>query len=334
MNVKIGSKTIGDGYSPFIIAEAGSNHNGYLKNAKKMVEEAASAGVDAIKFQTFKAEDFMARNSIFFKILKKLELDENDFMEIRDHAKKHKIMFFSTPLSETSTDILSKLKIPVYKIASGDLTHIPLIKYVASKNKPIILSTGMANLDEIKNAVKACLSQKNKRIILMHSVSGYPTPEHEANLNSIFTLKEKFPYPIGYSDNGNGIFVSSLAMSLGANIIEKHFTLNKKMKGPDHAMSADPREIKQLVNNAKMMQSILGDGKIQCMYSELQNKIDARRSITALQEIKKGEKIKKMMIGIKRPAKGIDPIDIDKVVGKITSKKIRQDQPIKWSDLN
>jgi N,N'-diacetyllegionaminate synthase len=331
--IKIANTSVGNNSKVFIIAEAGSNHNGDIKIAKKMIEAAKLSDIDAIKFQTFRAKDFVVSDSKAFKILKKVELTSLDFEELSDFAKSQGIIFFSTPLSENATDILSKLSVPVFKIASGDLTHIPLIKYVAKKRKPIILSTGMASMDEVKNAVKAVCSQNNEKIIILHSVSGYPTPYNEANLNMIRTLKKEFQYPIGFSDNGEGTFVPLLAVANGAKIIEKHFTLSKKIKCLDRSISLDPKEFKHLVEETRKIEEILGDGIKKCQPSEMEDRIQSRRSLLAEIEIKKGTKITREMIGIKRPALGISPAFLEKVVGKVSQKNIQPRHFIKWSDV-
>ena len=333
MELKIKNKRIGKNNPTFVIAEAGINHNGNLKIAKKLILKAAEIGSDAIKFQTFTASDLTSTKSKYYKIFKKLELNESQFGEISDFAKSHNIIFLSTPFSENAVDILDKLKVPVFKIASGDLTHIPLIKYASSKNKPMIISTGMGIIKEVNDAVKAIKSQKNNKIAIMHSVSAYPTPHNESNLKAILTLQNNFEVPIGYSDNGNNLLIPLIAVSIGAKIIEKHFTLSKKMKGPDHELSANPKEFKEMINNIKMIEESLGDGKKQCQQSEFENMIQSRRSITTNIKIPKNIKIERSMISIKRPATGIEPKFINSVIGKITKKTIGKDESIGWKNI-
>jgi len=331
--VSISKKIINKNSPPFIIAEAGLNHNGKLYLAKKMIDSAKKAGADAIKFQTFKASDFLTTDSPHFKIIQKLELSDTEFSELFDYCKKRKIIFGSTPFSVESVDFLAKLPVPFFKISSGDLTHIPLIKHIASQNTPIILSTGMGTIREIKNAINSILSQNNKKIIIMHSVSSYPTPETESNLNTILTLQNKFKFPVGYSDNGAGLLVPLTAISLGAKIIEKHFTLDKKMKGYDHAFSADPKELEELVKQSKKLPKILGNGKVGFQPSEFSGRIQFRRSIISNAVIPKGTKISEDMVSIKRPAKGIEPKYFKKILGKKTKQTIPANQSIKWNDL-
>lgn len=333
MNIKIAEKQIGKKYPVFVVAEAGINHNGNVKIAKNMISSAKDCGADAIKFQTFRAGDLASKKSKFFKIFKKVEIDYTHLGELSDHAKKERIIFFSTPFSEEAVDVLADLHVPAFKIASGDITHIPLIKKAASKKKPIIISTGMSNFAEIDFAVKAIKSERNNKIIIMHSVTSYPTPSSDANLRAINTLQCRYKYPIGYSDNGAGILVPIIAVSLGARIIEKHFTLNKKMNGPDHSFSADPNELSLLVKKIRETEIILGDGKKNPQPSELQNIQHARRSIITLVDIKKGDKLTYSNIAIKRPGIGIIPLNFHKVIGSSAKRNIKIDQPIKWSDI-
>lgn len=333
LNIKIAGKQIGQTRPVFIVAEAGINHNGSVRIAKKMISSAKDCGADAIKFQTFKAYDLASKNSKYFKIFEKVEIDYTDLGELSDHAKKEGIVFFSTPFSEEAVDILADLRVPAFKIASGDITHIPLIRYVASKKKPVIISTGMSNFAEIDSAVRAIKSQKNDKIVIMHSVTSYPTPPSDANLKTINTLERRYKYPIGYSDNGSGVLVPIIAVSLGARMIEKHFTLSKKLKGPDHYFSADPSELSTLVKQTRETEKILGDGKKTPQPSELENIQHARRSIVATTDIKKGSKITYDNIAIKRPGTGIMPLNVHRVIGTSARRDIKIDQPIKWSDI-
>lgn len=333
MKIKIANRWIGKDFPVFIIAEGGINHNGSVKIAKKLIEKAVDAGADAIKFQTFTADDLTSPKSKFYETFKKLELSFDDFSELKDHAKKQDIMFLSTPFSFEAVDMLDRLKVPAFKIASGDLTHIPLIKHIALKNKPIIISTGMANMTEVKYAVKTIEATGNKKIIILHSSSTYPTPPEEANLNAIQSMEHQFSYPIGYSDNGNDMLVPLIAISLGAKLIEKHFTLNRSSNGPDHIVSLDPTLFTNLVRNIRHVEKILGNGIKKCQPSEMENKIEARRSLTAKISLEPGSKILEKSIGFKRPAKGIEPQFINKVIGKKVIRQINVGESIKWKYL-
>lgn len=333
LKIKISNKFIGDEYPTFIIAEGGINHNGDIKIAKKIILEAKNAGADAIKFQTFKASDLVSNKSKYFHLFKKLELESNDFTELSDYSKSHGIIFLSTPFSNQAVDLLSRLHVPAFKIASGDLTNIPLIKYTASKKKPMIVSTGMGTLNEIHDAVKAIKTTGNKNILLMHSVSAYPTPPHEVNLNAIEKMAKRFHCPVGYSDNGNDMLVPLISVAKGAKLVEKHFTIDKKMKGPDHSLSANPIEFKTLVERIRAVERMSGTGLKCCQPSELQNRIYARRSIVAKVAIQKGTIIKQEMLAIKRPAIGIEPKHLHKLLGKKAFRKIGAEESIRWKDI-
>lgn len=331
--IKISNKKIGSTCPIFLVAEAGINHNGRLSIAKKLISEAKNVGSDAIKFQTFKAEDLASPNSQYFKLFKKVELSKSDFAELSDYSKSEGIIFLSTPFSNDAIDILTKLNVPCFKIASGDLTNIPLIEYAASKKKPIILSTGMSNIIEIKQAINAVKISKNNKIIILHSVSGYPTPYYETNLNAIRYLEKMFGYPTGYSDNGDEELVPLTAAAVGATMIEKHFTLNRKMIGPDHKMSSDPSHLKKIITNIRKIEEMLGSEEKKVQSSEKSVRRNARRSLIALTTIEKGSLIKKEMIGIKRPATGLEPKFLKNILGKKTKKKINTGKYIQWNDL-
>lgn len=333
MRIRISNKFVGDKYPTFIVAEGGINHDGKIKTAKKLILKAKESNADAIKFQTFTATDLTSIKSKYYKSFKKLELQPHEFAELADYAKSNKIIFLSSPFSNKAVELLSKLKIQAYKIASGDLTNLPMIKFASKKNKPMIISTGMGNLKEIQEVIKTIKSTGNKKIILLHSVSSYPTPVCDVNLKAIQTLKSSFPFPIGYSDNGNDLLVPIIAVSMGAKVIEKHFTLNRKAKGPDHSLSADPKQFKTLVKNIRLVEKMLGNGIKKFQPSEKDNRIHTRRSITAEVTIPKGTKIERSMIGIKRPATGIEPKYFEKLIGKNVTRTIKLDESLKWKDI-
>lgn len=333
MKIKISKKTIGENHPIFFVAEAGINHNGKLRLAKKLISEAKNAGSDAIKFQTFRADDLASRDSQYYNLFKKLEFTKEDFGELSDYSKENGIIFFSTPLSEEAIEILYELNVPAYKIASGDITNIPLIEYAASKQKPIILSTGMSNINEIIEGVNAIKNSNNNEIILLHSVSGYPTPYFEANLNAIKFLNKKFEYPIGFSDNGDERLVSLIAASLGARMIEKHFTLDRNMTGPDHKISSNPNQLKNMIQDIRKIEKMLGLDVKQIQNCEKNIVKQARRSLIALKPILKDEVITKEHIGIKRPEKGLQPKFLKKIIGKKSKKNIKEGQFIQWNLL-
>jgi len=333
MKIKIANKNVGDGCPTFVIAEGGLNHNGDVRLAKKIVENAANVGADAIKFQTFDASDLVSSKSKAHNLFRKLELSDSDFSELNDFAKSNQIIFLSTPFGIKAVNLLIRLKVPAFKVASGDLTNLPLISYIARNKKPIILSTGMGNVKEINEAVQAIKSVKNNKIIIMHSVTSYPTPYNEVNLRTLNTLKMKFKFPIGYSDNGNNDLVSLVAVAMGSKVIEKHFTINKKLRGPDHRISADPKQMKNLIMQIRQIEEMFGTGIKNPQPSELGNLVMARRSIHTIQNIKKNSHLTTEMIAIKRPAVGIHPKFYYKILGKKTKRNLSIDEPIKWSDL-
>jgi|TARA_B110000438_G_scaffold301894_1_gene357995 sialic acid synthase SpsE len=330
---KIGKKFIGKNYPAFIIAEAGINHNGKLKFAKKLIDSAKKCNVDAIKFQTFKADDFTSTSSPYYKLFKKVELSDSDFGELSDYANQCELEFLSTPFSNDAVELLSKLKVSCFKISSGDLTHLPLIKYASSKNKPILLSTGMGSINEIKESIKEVLKTNNQKIGLFHSISSYPTPYNQTNMLAMQTMMEKFVFPIGYSDNGSDMIVPEVAISLGAKLLEKHFTLDKKMKGPDHKLSASPIQMKELVQRVRQIEEIIGDGQKKPQKCEMEGLIAIRRGIITKKDLKKGETITANSIKIARPAKGIEPKFFDKLIGRKILKNIPNNTPLKWNQI-
>jgi len=328
-SIKIENKEIGDDKPVYVVAEAGLNHNGDIHLAKKLIEKAAECGADAIKFQTFKTEEFLTTNSQYFDNFKKVELSYEEFGELNDYSKNMEISFFSAPFDLESATFLNKLDIPCFKIASSDLTNFPLIKNIANFGKPMIISTGLANMKEIEEVVELCQSQNNKQLILLHSVSNYPTLPEETNLKVISSLKNKFDYPIGYSDNGDSILVDIASVCMGANMLERHFTLDKKLKGPDHFFSITPTELKNLIQQIRLIEKIKGDGNKKPQDSELQLLKVIRKSLTAREDIKKGQIFTPENVAIKRPEDGIEPKYYDDIIGKKANLDIKKDTPLK-----
>lgn len=328
--MKIRNRKIGGDGKTFIVAEAGLNHNGELEQAKELVKKAKRADADAIKFQTFKAEKLASKKNKYFELFRSLELKKNEWVELKKVADGIGIIFFSTPLDEESADFLDELNVPAFKIASGDLTHLPLLKHVGKKKKPIILSSGMGTIPEIDEALNAIYSTGNKEVALLHCVSNYPAKIGDMNLRVIPTLREAFQVPVGLSDHTREIITPIAAVSLGAAIIEKHFTLNKNLPGPDHRASLEPGEFKTMVRGIRNVEKALGDGiKVQ-KKSELKIKISARRSLVSRADIPKGVRITKCMIKVARPGGGIEPKFIDIVLGRKARRKIRAEEVIKW----
>lgn len=327
-----------------IIAEAGVNHNGSLELAKKMIDEAVSAKVDFIKFQTFKAEklvsvyadkaDYQKKNSIEtesqFEMLKKLELDINAHKELITYCHKKGISFLSSPFDLESIDLLFDLGVKLYKIGSGEITNYPYLKKIAQKGLPVILSTGMSNLTEVKDAMNTLVNcgLEKAKITLLHANTEYPTPFVDVNLKAILTLKEAFKVNIGYSDHTLGIEVPIAAVALGATVIEKHFTLDKAMEGPDHKASIDSSELTAMVKSIRNIESAFGDGIKKASDSEKKNILIVRKSIIASCKIAKGELFTINNITTKRPGTGITPMKWNEVLGKTAQRNFTTDELI------
>lgn len=330
----------------FIIAEAGVNHNGNIKIAKKLIDAAVEAGADAVKFQTFKAENLVTKDAPKadyqkettgagkqYEMLKKLELSFEEHVILKDYCDKKGIMFLSTPFDFESVDLLDKIGVSLYKISSGDLTNIPFLKYIARFNKPMIVSTGMANLGEVELALDAIKSVKDNKVSLLHCTSNYPAAYESVNLNAMLTLKNAFKLPVGYSDHTIGIEVPIAAVAIGASIIEKHFTLDRDMEGPDHKASLNPNEFNQMVMSIRNIEKAFGDGIKKCNIEEENIKEAARKSIVASKKINKGEVISYSNITFKRPGNGISPIFVEKLIGKIAKQDINTDEFITFENI-
>jgi N,N'-diacetyllegionaminate synthase len=365
MEIKIKDYLIGSKYPCFIIAEAGVNHNGSFVLAKKLIDAAKSAGANAVKFQIFKSEKIVTPNAgqakyqeenigkkeTQYSMLKKLELSYNDFKKLKEYCEKKGIIFLATPHScKEDVDLVAKL-CPAVKIGSGDLTNLPILKYAAAKKLPIILPTGMATMKEVKEAAGVILPV-NKKLILLHCTTNYPTPLNEVNLRAMVTMEKEFDLPVGYSDHTQGIKVSLAARALGACIIEKHFTLDRNMLGPDHKASLEPKELKEIVSGIREIEvrimkkenpndiirelnidEALGDGIKRPNPSEIEIAKIARKSIIACLDIKKGEIIKENKLCIKRPGIGIKPKFLDKVIGRKAKEDIKADELLTWEKL-
>ncbi|BBM87738.1 N-acetylneuraminate synthase [Candidatus Uabimicrobium amorphum] len=328
----------------FIIAEAGVNHNGDMSMAKKLIDAAVQTGADAVKFQTFKAKSLVTRNAdkaqyqkettnqdeSQFEMIRKLELSHEDHVELYEYARNNNIMFLSSPFDIDSTNFLVQLGINTLKIPSGEITNYPYLKHMASLGKDIILSTGMANLTEIEfamNTLTSCGATRS-RITLLHCNTEYPTPMQDVNLTAMITLREAFKVNIGYSDHTLGIEIPIAAVALGAKVIEKHFTLDNDLPGPDHKASLCPKEFTEMVRCIRNIEVALGTGLKQPSASEEKNKPIARKSIVARQEIKKGDIFTEQNITTKRPGTGISPMSWRDVLGKTAKKSFVVDEMI------
>ena len=328
----------------FIIAEAGVNHNGSVEIAKKLVDAAKDAGSDAVKFQTFKSEKtvsiFAAKaeyqkgtteeSETQLEMVKKLELDMNEHREIMSYCNQKGIMFFSTPFDLESVDMLNVLGLGVFKIASGEITNLKLLEKIGSLNREIILSTGMADLTEVKDALNVLneAGTPREKITILHCNTEYPTSMEDVNLLAMQTINKAFNTRVGYSDHTTGIEISVAAVALGATVIEKHITIDKNMNGPDHKSSLDPREFKEMVMAIRNIEVALGDGVKRASLSELKNKNIARKSIVAANDIKLGEIFSESNITIKRPGCGVNPMKWYNVIGEVAKRDFKEDEAI------
>ncbi|PIV62136.1 MAG: N-acetylneuraminate synthase [Bacteroidetes bacterium CG02_land_8_20_14_3_00_31_25] len=329
----------------FIIAEAGVNHNGDINIAKKLIDVAFDSGANSVKFQTFKAENIVSSNApkadyqlnstekseTQFQMLKKLELDLKSHQILIDYCKIKGIIFLSTPFDLESIDLLNKLGIKIFKIPSGEITNLPYLKKIGALNKKVILSTGMANINEIRDALRILTDAGTslKNITVLHANTEYPTPFEDVNLLAMQTIGRTFDVKVGYSDHTNGIEVPIAAVALGACVIEKHFTLDRNMEGPDHKASLEPPELKAMVSAIRNIEKAMsGNGNKEPSNSEKKNIPIARKSIVAKTNIKKGEIFSENNITIKRPGTGISPMLWYNVIGKISSTDFKPDDLI------
>lgn len=331
----------------FIIAEAGVNHNGDINLAKKLVDMAKDCGADAIKFQTFKAEEStgtFAEKAQYQKendktqesqleMIKKLELPFEDFKKIKDYCDKKGIMFVSTPDGLDSLNYLASMDVPFLKIGSSEVTNIDFLMEIGKTGKSIILSTGMSNLGEIEKALRTIYSTGNKSVKLMHCTSDYPTAVEDVNLKAMITMKEAFKIPVGLSDHTLGFEAAVAATTLGAEFIEKHITLNRGMKGPDHKASMPPQEFKEYVNYIRNTEKLLGDGIKRPTKKEELTMKEARRSILASRDLKIGTIIDKNMLTYKRPGYGIKPELAYILIGRELKRDLLKDEVIQWNDI-
>jgi N,N'-diacetyllegionaminate synthase len=328
----------------FIIAEAGVNHNGSINLAKKLIDVASESGADAVKFQTFKAEKLVSKhaqkadyqkettdkNESQFEMIKKLELDSDTHKELMAYCKTKNIIFLSTPFDHDSIDLLSDLGLEIFKIPSGEITNLPYLRHIGKLNKKVILSTGMADIGEIEDALDVLIAAgtKKENITVLHANTEYPTPMEDVNLKAMVTIGNTFDIAFGYSDHTLGIEVDIAAVALGACCIEKHFTLDKTMEGPDHKASLEPDELKAMVKAIRNIELALGSCVKKPSKSEIPNMQIARKSIVAKIDIKKGEILTEEKITIKRPGNGINPMRWDEIVGTIAQKDYSEDELI------
>ena len=328
--------------SVFIIAEIGVNHNGDLNLAKKMILEAKKAGVDAVKFQSFKADklvskdakkaDYQIKNTekdeSQYNMIKKLELTEQDHIYLKNICDEENIKFLSSPFDIENAQLLVSLGIDIVKIPSGEITNLPYLEAIGKIYKNIILSTGMSNLEEVKEAINILNKYGEKNITVLHCNTEYPTPMEDVNLMAIKTMENELKLPIGYSDHTDGIEVAIGAVAIGATVIEKHFTLDKNLEGPDHKASLEPNELKQMVDCIRNIEKALGSGIKIPSKSEQKNIVIARKSIVAKCAISKGEKFTEDNLAIKRPGDGISPMKWYDVLGQVAKRDFFEDERI------
>jgi len=326
----------------FIIAEAGVNHNGSIDMAKKLIDVAAEAGADAVKFQTFKTDKTVSRKAqkadyqknttdageSQYDMVKKLELDVSTHKELMSYCLEKNIMFLSTPFDHDSIDLLDELGLKIFKIPSGEITNLPYLRHIGKLNKEIIMSTGMADIGEIEDALDILVNagtDKNN-ITVLHCNTEYPTPMTDVNLRAMQTIANTFKIRTGYSDHTLGIEVPVAAVALGAKVIEKHFTLDKTLPGPDHQASLEPQELKLMIESIRNIEKALEDGIKKPSKSETPNKTIVRKSIVAKKAIKKGEILSEDNLSIKRPGNGISPMRWDEIIGTIAQKDYEEDE--------
>ncbi|MBI3342083.1 N-acetylneuraminate synthase family protein [Candidatus Curtissbacteria bacterium] len=346
--VSLGEHIVGGEHPAFIIAEAGLNHNGSLKLALELIDQAKEAGASAVKFQTYHASNRVSRavkgnryaeelidlEETTYDMLHRLELSNEDHKRLFAYAKKKNIEIFSTPFDLQSVDLLEELGISFYKISSMDLVNLPLIKKVAKTQKPMIISTGMSTLGQIEDAVEVVREAGNKNLILLHCISSYPASAQDMNLAVMKTLRTAFGVPVGLSDHSIGITVATVALALGAEIIERHFTLDRFMEGPDHILSSDPPEMKELVRLSHLIPLIKGSPAKVIVGSERETINRFKKCLYAAVNIPIGKKITASMIAIKGPGGGILPKNIDLIIGRTAKKEILSDHPIEWDHIS
>ena len=331
----IAGRPVGDGCPCFVIAEAGVNHNGDLDLARRLIDVAAEAGADAVKFQTWKTSclvtndaplaDYQKQNlgqqgsqceTPQYEMLRRLELKPHSHAVLQQHCRQRGVMFLSTPFDEPSTDLLVGLDVPALKIPSGEVTNGPLLAHIARSGRPVIMSTGMCRLDEVEAAVDTLRRHGNRELILLHCVSNYPADPAEANLRAMDTLRQHFDVPVGFSDHTPGVEVSLAAVVLGACVVEKHFTLDRTLPGPDHKASLEPDELVALVRGIHTVESALGDGRKMPTASETNTADVARKSLTAAVDIPAGTVLRPELIAIRRPGTGLPPSMREELLGR------------------
>ena len=344
--IKIGKKFVGDNHPCYIIAEIGSNFDGSFSKAKKMIKLAKAAGADAAKFQSFTTEQILSRKGFETKttfqsgwkkpvwdVYKDAEFPLSWHKKLNEYAKKIGIDFLSTPYNSQAVNLLKKINVPAIKIGSGDITDIEFLKFVGKTKKPIFLATGASTMKEVKEAIKAIKSNGNNRIVLMQSITQYPSPIEEANLEVLTTYKKKFSLNVGYSDHSPGSLVMLSSVVLGSCVVEKHFTDNEKLKGPDHPHSMNPNQFAKMVNDIRLIESAKGNGIKKVEKSEKETRIIQRRSVFTITKIKKGQKFTRKNIRTLRPFIGLSASEFGKIINKKAKRNLKEFIPITLKDF-
>ena len=346
LRLRIGERSIGDGEPCFIVAEAGANHNRDLAMAKELIAVAAEAKADAVKFQTYSAETLYSKKTPKFTylegltdkstwdLIKEIELPREWQAELVEEAGKRGILFMSTPFDHRAVDELDGLGVPAFKIASFEIVDLPLVRYAATKGRPMIISTGLADYEDIQDALAACREAGNNQVVLLQCASLYPAPPERMNLRAMKTMRRAFGTLVGLSDHTLGIHIAVAAPALGASVIEKHCTLSRSLKGPDHPFAIEPAELRELVKQVREVEAALGDGQKLGPSPEEQEMYEkGRRSLVAARAIPKGTRIEREMLTIKRPGFGIKPKLLDLVVGRVAKADIDEDTVLTWEML-
>jgi N-acetylneuraminate synthase/N,N'-diacetyllegionaminate synthase len=343
----VAGRAIAPGRPVFVIAEAGVNHNGDPALARALIDAAADSAADAVKFQTFRTSALTSRTApkaayqieatgageSQSEMLMRLELSTETLRALQAHAAARGIVFFSTPFDEASADTLAALGVPMFKIPSGEITNLPLLRHIAAKGKPIILSTGMSTLDEVAQALAAIGDVADVPVAILHCVSAYPAPVGEVNLRAMDALRDRFGRPVGLSDHTLGLEIALAAVARGAAIVEKHLTLDKNLPGPDHRASLEPAEMAELVRGIRNIEAALGDGVKRPMPSELDTRRVARKSLVAARALRAGEELVKDAVAVKRPGTGISPAELERALGRRVRRDLAADDVIDWTAL-
>jgi N,N'-diacetyllegionaminate synthase len=339
MTIDIAGRRVGPGEPCFIIAEAGVNHDGSLETARRLVDAAAAAGADAVKFQTFKADRLVTASAPKaayqtastpagegqHAMLRRLELSADAHRALAAACRERRIAFLSTPFDEDSADLLAELGVPAFKIGSGELTNLPFLVHVAKKGRPLIVSTGMATLSEVEAALHAVAEARNRQVVLLHCVSNYPADPADVNLRAMATMTRAFGVPVGYSDHTTGLEIAIAAVALGACVIEKHFTHDRTAPGPDHRASLEPAELAALVRGIRATEASLGHGRKEPAPSEAATALVARRSLVVAKAVRAGTVLTEDLIAIKRPGTGLPPAMRHWVIGRRAAEDLAAD---------